>query len=33
MADGMKTLRQSGIEKACDGVTSIEEVMRVTMND
>ncbi len=33
IADGMKTLRQSGIEKVCDGVTSIEEVMRVTMND
>jgi len=33
MADGMKSLRQSGIEKVCDGVTSIEEVMRVTMND
>src|SRR5690606_21027205 len=33
MADGMKTLRQSGIEKVCDGVTSVEEVMRVTMND
>jgi len=33
IADGMKTLRQSGIEKVADGVTSIEEVMRVTMND
>jgi len=33
IADGMKTLRQSGIEKVGDGVTSIEEVMRVTMND
>ena len=31
--DGMKSLRQSGIEKVADGVTSIEEVMRVTMND
>jgi type II secretory ATPase GspE/PulE/Tfp pilus assembly ATPase PilB-like protein len=29
----MKSLRQSGIEKVADGVTSIEEVMRVTMND
>jgi type IV pilus assembly protein PilB len=33
IVDGMKTLRQSGIEKVADGVTSIEEVMRVTMND
>jgi type IV pilus assembly protein PilB len=33
IADGMKTLRQSGIDKVADGVTSIEEVMRVTMND
>ncbi|MBM4242449.1 MAG: type IV-A pilus assembly ATPase PilB [Deltaproteobacteria bacterium] len=33
IADGMKTLRQSGIEKVADGVTSIEEVMRVTMSD
>jgi type IV pilus assembly protein PilB len=33
IADGMKSLRQSGIEKVADGVTSIEEVMRVTMND
>jgi type II secretory ATPase GspE/PulE/Tfp pilus assembly ATPase PilB-like protein len=33
ISDGMKTLRQSGIEKVADGVTSIEEVMRVTMND
>jgi len=31
--DGMKSLRQSGIEKVADGVTSIEEVMRVTMSD
>lgn len=28
---GMKTLRQDGIRKALDGSTSIEEVMRVTM--
>ncbi len=28
---GMKTLRQDGLRKALDGTTSIEEVMRVTM--
>ena len=33
IADGMTSLRQSGIEKVGDGVTSIEEVMRVTMSD
>ena len=27
---GMKTLRQSGFEKAREGVTSIAEVMRIT---
>jgi type IV pilus assembly protein PilB len=30
---GMKTLRQSGLTKVKDGVTSIEEVMRVTFGD
>ncbi|MFC1663170.1 GspE/PulE family protein [Patescibacteria group bacterium] len=29
-ASGMKTLRQSGIEKATQGITTIEEVLRVT---
>jgi type IV pilus assembly protein PilB len=33
MADGMKTLRQSGVEKICEGLTTVEEVMRVTMAD
>jgi type II secretory ATPase GspE/PulE/Tfp pilus assembly ATPase PilB-like protein len=27
---GMITLRQDGIQKALDGITSIEEVLRVT---
>jgi type IV pilus assembly protein PilB len=30
---GMKTLRMSGITKVADGVTTIEEVMRVTFGD
>jgi type IV pilus assembly protein PilB len=30
---GMKTLRMSGLSKVKDGVTSIEEVMRVTFGD
>ncbi len=30
---GMKTLRMSGITKAAEGVTTIEEVMRVTFGD
>jgi type IV pilus assembly protein PilB len=33
MGLGMKTLRQSGIDKARHGVTTLEEVMRVTMAD
>jgi type IV pilus assembly protein PilB len=33
MTDGMKTLRQSGVEKLLEGVTTVEEIMRVTMND
>lgn len=28
---GMKTLRESGLEKAAEGVTSLEEVLRVTL--
>ena len=28
--DGMKTLRQDGIEKALSGITTVEEVLRVT---
>jgi type IV pilus assembly protein PilB len=30
---GMKTLRMSGVTKAAEGVTTIEEVMRVTFGD
>jgi type IV pilus assembly protein PilB len=30
---GMKTLRMSGLTKVAEGVTTIEEVMRVTFND
>jgi len=33
MACGMKTLRQSGITKLKEGITTIEEVVRVTMPD
>jgi type IV pilus assembly protein PilB len=30
---GMKTLRQSGLTKVAEGVTTLEEIMRVTMPD
>ena len=30
---GMKSLRQSGLSKVAEGITTIEEVMRVTMAD
>jgi general secretion pathway protein E len=30
---GMKTLRQDGIEKVVSGVTTLEEVLRVTQKD
>jgi type IV pilus assembly protein PilB len=30
---GMKTLRQSGLSKVAEGVTTLEEVLRVTMSD
>ncbi|MDG2303683.1 MAG: type IV-A pilus assembly ATPase PilB [Candidatus Binatia bacterium] len=33
MEDGMKTLRQSGVEKIIEGITTVEEVMRVSMAD
>jgi type IV pilus assembly protein PilB len=33
MAEGMRTLRQSGVEKILEGQTTVEEVMRVTMAD
>jgi type II secretory ATPase GspE/PulE/Tfp pilus assembly ATPase PilB-like protein len=29
----MKSLRQSGLTKAAEGVTTLEEVLRVTMAD
>ena len=31
--NGMKTLRQSGLSKVAEGVTTLEEVLRVTMAD
>ncbi|MEK7679379.1 MAG: ATPase, T2SS/T4P/T4SS family, partial [Deltaproteobacteria bacterium] len=31
--DGMKSLRMSGITKVAEGVTTIEEILRVTMAD
>jgi type IV pilus assembly protein PilB len=31
--NGMGTLRSSGIRKIMDGITTPEEVMRVTMSD
>jgi type IV pilus assembly protein PilB len=33
VTEGMKTLRQVGIEKALEGVTSLEEIWRVTAED
>jgi type IV pilus assembly protein PilB len=30
---GMRTLRMSGIRKICEGVTSVDEVARITAND
>jgi general secretion pathway protein E len=30
---GFKTLRSDGIEKIINGITTIEEVLRVTQND
>jgi len=33
MEQGMLTLRQSGLEKTKKGITSVEEVLRVTVND
>jgi type IV pilus assembly protein PilB len=31
-AQGMKTLRQSGLQKVLEGTTTVEEVLRVTMS-
>jgi type IV pilus assembly protein PilB len=33
IANGMQTLRQSGLAKVKEGTTTLEEVMRVTMAD
>ena len=33
VASGMKSLRQSGLSKVAEGVTTIEEILRVTMAD
>jgi type II secretory ATPase GspE/PulE/Tfp pilus assembly ATPase PilB-like protein len=33
VSEGMKTLRQVGIDKALEGVTTLEEVWRVTAED
>ena len=33
MREGMRTLRQSGLAKAIDGVTTVEEVLRVCLSD
>jgi type IV pilus assembly protein PilB len=33
IAEGMRTLRMAGIRKVIDGVTTIEEVLRVSMSD
>jgi type IV pilus assembly protein PilB len=30
---GVKTLRQSGLTKVAEGITTLEEVLRVTMAD
>ena len=31
--EGMQTLRENGVQKALEGVTSLEEVLRVTAPD
>jgi type IV pilus assembly protein PilB len=31
--DGMRTLRMSGLDKMKEGITTIEEVVRVTFKD
>jgi general secretion pathway protein E len=33
VSQGMKTLRQDGIEKVINGVTTLEEILRVTQKD
>lgn len=32
MADGMLTLRQNGLQKLCEGMTTVEEVVRETVH-
>ncbi|HTK91520.1 MAG TPA: type II secretion system protein GspE, partial [Verrucomicrobiae bacterium] len=32
LSQGMKTLRQNALQKVLDGVTTIEEVLRVTVS-
>ena len=31
--EGMRTLREDGIESALNGLTSLEEILRVTVSD
>jgi type II secretory ATPase GspE/PulE/Tfp pilus assembly ATPase PilB-like protein len=33
VAEGMKTLRMVGIDKAREGITTLEEILRVTAED
>jgi len=33
ISEGMKTLRMVGVDKAMEGVTTLEEVWRVTAED
>lgn len=33
ISKGMKTLREDGIEKALKGITTLEEVLRVTQRE
>jgi type II secretory ATPase GspE/PulE/Tfp pilus assembly ATPase PilB-like protein len=33
IAEGMTTLRQSGVEKAKEGITTLEEILRVCLRD
>ena len=32
IGNGMKTLREAGIDRLRDGITSVEEILRVTSN-
>ena len=33
IGQGMRTLRMSGVRKICQGVTSVDEVARITAGD